>query len=110
MRFACRLDGSAVEKHLRPALLCRFVRDQKVRQLPMPGDADRMLRLLKEPGAAWDEVQSDKLMLSRNGNWNVTISRRNLLNVGIPVGTVLGRCRQTCGHKRHRSKRRLCTW
>ncbi|TWF58524.1 penicillin acylase family protein [Neorhizobium alkalisoli] len=51
-------------KHLRPGLLARFAPDPVVRQLLLPGDVDRMLSLLAEPGAHWPASERDALLLS----------------------------------------------
>jgi len=51
-------------KHLRPALLARFVPNQAVRQLLLPGDGDRMLSLLSQPGTNWNEGERDEMLLS----------------------------------------------
>lgn len=51
-------------KHLRPALLSKFAPNQTVRQLLLPGDVDRMLSLLTEPGRHWDEAERDAMLLS----------------------------------------------
>ncbi len=51
-------------KHLRPALLARFAPNPTVRQLLLPGDVDRMLALLSEPGTLWDAAGRDAMMLS----------------------------------------------
>jgi len=51
-------------KHLRPALLTKFAPNQTVRQLLLPGDVDRMLSLLTEPGRHWDEAERDAMLLS----------------------------------------------
>ncbi|MER8905884.1 penicillin acylase family protein [Mesorhizobium sp. M0772] len=51
-------------KHLRPALLARFAPNPTVLQLLLPGDVDRMLSLLAEPGLRWDEAERDDMLLS----------------------------------------------
>ncbi|CAN7667818.1 penicillin acylase family protein [Neorhizobium tomejilense] len=51
-------------KHLRPALLARFAPNPTVRQLLLPGDVDRMLVLLSEPGTHWDAAERDAMLLS----------------------------------------------
>jgi penicillin amidase len=51
-------------KHLRPALLGHFAPNPIVRQLLLPGDVDRMLALLTEPGDHWDPAERDTMLLS----------------------------------------------
>ncbi|SMF18149.1 penicillin amidase [Xaviernesmea oryzae] len=51
-------------KHVRPALLARFAPNPTVRQLLLPGDVDRMLALLSEPGKVWGEAERDAMLLS----------------------------------------------
>jgi penicillin amidase len=51
-------------KHLRPALLAHFAPNPIVRQLLLPGDVDRMLALLTEPGDHWDPAERDTMLLS----------------------------------------------
>lgn len=51
-------------KHLRPALLAKFAPNPAVRQLLLPGDVDRMLGLLSEPGGHWDEAERDAMLLT----------------------------------------------
>ncbi|MGK6314815.1 penicillin acylase family protein [Neorhizobium sp. DT-125] len=51
-------------KHLRPALLTKFAPNPTVRQLLLPGDVDRMLALLTEPGKVWAEVERDAMLLA----------------------------------------------
>ncbi|NLS04212.1 penicillin acylase family protein [Rhizobium sp. P32RR-XVIII] len=51
-------------KHLRPALLAKFAPNPTVRQLLLPGDVDRMLTLLSEPGSHWGEAERDTMLLS----------------------------------------------
>ena len=51
-------------KHLRPALLARFAPNPTVRQLLLPGDVDRMLVLLGDPGTLWDASERDAMLLS----------------------------------------------
>ncbi|TDK39670.1 penicillin acylase family protein [Rhizobium deserti] len=69
----CRLDAVSAAaalsevwwmKHLRPALLARFAPNATVRQLLLPGDVDRMLALLSEPGDHWDPAERDAMLLS----------------------------------------------
>jgi penicillin amidase len=51
-------------KHLRPALLAHFAPNPTVRQLLLPGDVDRMLALLTEPGNDWSTAERDAMMLA----------------------------------------------
>ncbi|CDZ29768.1 penicillin acylase family protein [Neorhizobium galegae] len=51
-------------KHLRPALLVRFAPNPIVRQLLLPGDVDRLLALLSQPGSHWDAGERDTMLLS----------------------------------------------
>ncbi|KXF75197.1 penicillin acylase [Paramesorhizobium deserti] len=51
-------------KHLRPALLAKFAPNPSVRQLLLPGDVDRMLSLLSEPGSNWKEAERDSMLLT----------------------------------------------